>query len=56
MRSISGSAVGSVKETQEMIDFCAEHEVYPVTEQIPIEYANEALQRLEKLGYRSREY
>ncbi|KAI3440029.1 PKS_ER domain-containing protein [Psidium guajava] len=48
MKSISGSAVGGVKRTQEMIDFCAEHEIYPETEVIPIQYANEALERLQK--------
>lgn len=48
MRSISGSVVGGVKRTQEMIDFCAEKEIYPEIEVIPIQYANEALERLQK--------
>lgn len=48
MRSISGSVVGGVKWTQEMIDFCAEHEIYPEIEVIPIQYANDALERLQK--------
>lgn len=47
-RSISGSAVGGTKRTQEMIEFCAKHEIYPEIEVIPIQYANEALDRLEK--------
>ncbi|KAI6703599.1 hypothetical protein NL676_012735 [Syzygium grande] len=48
MRSISGSVVGDVKRMQEMIDFCAEHEIYPEVEVVPIQYANEALERLQK--------
>ncbi|KAI4341894.1 hypothetical protein MLD38_026565 [Melastoma candidum] len=48
MKSISGSTVGGTKQTQEMIDFCAEHGIYPEIEVIPIEYANEALERLIK--------
>ncbi|OWM67002.1 hypothetical protein CDL15_Pgr000454 [Punica granatum] len=53
-RSIAGSAVGTTKPTQETIDFCAEHKIYPEIELIPIQYANEALERLEKsdLKYR----
>ena len=34
--------------TQEMIDFCASHKIYPNIEVIPIQYANEALERLIK--------
>ncbi|OMO95175.1 Alcohol dehydrogenase superfamily, zinc-type [Corchorus capsularis] len=48
MRTISGSVTGGVKVIQEMIDFCAAHKVYPQIEVIPIQYANEALERLEK--------
>ena len=47
-RSISGSAVGGTKRTQEMIEFCAKHEIYPEIEVIPIQYVNEALDRLQK--------
>ncbi|KAF8010251.1 hypothetical protein BT93_J1016 [Corymbia citriodora subsp. variegata] len=47
-RTISGSAVGGTKRTQEMIEFCAKHEIYPKIEVIPIQYANKALDRLEK--------
>ncbi|XP_015943369.2 probable cinnamyl alcohol dehydrogenase 1 isoform X1 [Arachis duranensis] len=46
MRSISGSAAGGTKDTQEMIDLCAEKEIYPNIEVIPIEYANEAFERI----------
>lgn len=46
MRSISGSITGGTKETQEMIDFCAANKIYPNIEVIPIDYINEALQRV----------
>lgn len=48
MKTISGSAVGGTKEIQEMLDFCAAKEIYPNIEVIPIQYANEALERLIK--------
>ncbi|KAF7847730.1 hypothetical protein BT93_L2683 [Corymbia citriodora subsp. variegata] len=48
MRSVSGSAVGGTKGTQEMLELCAEHEIHPEIEVIPIQYANEALERLQK--------
>ncbi|KAI8013657.1 putative cinnamyl alcohol dehydrogenase 1 [Camellia lanceoleosa] len=48
MKSISGSATGGTKERQEMLDFCAALKIYPKIEIIPIEYINEALERLIK--------
>ncbi|KAF8379848.1 hypothetical protein HHK36_029297 [Tetracentron sinense] len=48
MRTISGSGVGGTKEIQEMLDFCATHKIYPEIETIPIQYINEALERLSK--------
>ncbi|KAF5477942.1 hypothetical protein F2P56_004546 [Juglans regia] len=48
MKTVSGSIAGGTKVTQEMLDFCAAHKVYPKIEVIPIEYANEALERLIK--------
>ncbi|GLT59163.1 hypothetical protein SLA2020_319990 [Shorea laevis] len=48
LRSVSGSVTGGTKMTQEMINFCAAHKVYPKIEVIPIEYVNEALERLIK--------
>ena len=47
-KTISGSVTGGTKVTQEMIDFCASHKIYPNIEVIPIQYANEALERLIK--------
>ncbi|KAI3440028.1 uncharacterized protein J3R85_004182 [Psidium guajava] len=48
MRTISGSAVGGTKQTQQMLEFCTENKIYPEVEVIPIQYANEALDRLQK--------
>ncbi|CBI38290.3 unnamed protein product, partial [Vitis vinifera] len=48
MKTISGSATGGMKETQEMLDFCAAHKIHPNIEVVPIQYANEALERLIK--------
>ncbi|CAL5386179.1 unnamed protein product [Camellia sinensis] len=46
MKTISGSATGGTKETQEMLDFCATQKIYPEVELIPIDYINEALERM----------
>ncbi|KAI6703601.1 hypothetical protein NL676_012737 [Syzygium grande] len=48
MRTVSGSSVGGTKRTQQMLEFCSQHEIYPDVEVIPIQYANEALERLQK--------
>ncbi|KAI7980583.1 putative cinnamyl alcohol dehydrogenase 1 [Camellia lanceoleosa] len=48
MKSISGSVTGGIKESQEMLDFCAAQKIYPKIEIIPIKYINEALERLIK--------
>ncbi|KAA8550495.1 hypothetical protein F0562_002179 [Nyssa sinensis] len=48
MKSISGSATGGIKETQEMLNLCAARKIYPEIEVIPIQYINEALERLIK--------
>nr|ABK26008.1 unknown [Picea sitchensis] len=47
-RFVGGSMIGGVKETQEMLDFCAEHNISCVIESIPMDYVNTAMQRLEK--------
>lgn len=46
MRTLAGSLTGGTKDTQEMLEFCATHGVYPNIEVVPIQYANEALNRL----------
>lgn len=47
-RSISGSNIGGISETQEMLDFCAEHNITADIELIDAEQINEAFDRLEK--------
>ena len=45
-RSLSGSAIGGLPETQEMLDFCAEHGITSDIELIPIQQINQAYDRL----------
>jgi len=45
-RSISGSLIGGIAETQEMLDFCAEHDVRPEIEVVEPDYINEAYERV----------
>lgn len=47
-RSIAGSAIGGIAETQEMLDFCAEHGITPDVEMIDMQAINEAYVRMEK--------
>jgi uncharacterized zinc-type alcohol dehydrogenase-like protein len=47
-RSLAGSAIGGLRETQEMLDFCAEHGITSDIEIIPIQKINEAYGRLLK--------
>ncbi|MEI6330261.1 MAG: NAD(P)-dependent alcohol dehydrogenase [Pseudanabaena sp.] len=47
-RSLSGSLIGGIKETQEMLDFCGKHNVTADIELIPIQNINEAYDRLVK--------
>ena len=46
--SLSGSAIGGIRETQEMLDFCGEHNLTADVEVIPIQKINEAYDRLAK--------
>jgi len=45
-RSLSGSNIGGIAETQEMLNFCAEHDVTPEIEVIDASYVNEAYERV----------
>ncbi len=45
-RSLSGSNIGGIAETQEMLNFCAEHKVTPEIEVIEPDYINEAYERV----------
>lgn len=47
-KNISGSAIGGMAETQDMIDFCAAHNIVSDIEMIPIQKVNEAYERLLK--------
>ncbi|XP_015058493.1 8-hydroxygeraniol dehydrogenase-like [Solanum pennellii] len=45
---VAGSCIGGMKETQEMLDFAAKHNITPDIEVVPMEYVNTALERLLK--------
>lgn len=45
-RSVIGSMIGGTKETQEMLDFCAEKNIVADVEVIPMQYINEAYERM----------
>jgi uncharacterized zinc-type alcohol dehydrogenase-like protein len=47
-RSIAGSAIGGIKETQEMLEFCAKKKIVSDIEIIPIQKINEAYERMLK--------
>ena len=47
-KSLSGSLIGGIKETQEMLDFCGQHNIISDVEVIPIQKINEAYERLLK--------
>jgi uncharacterized zinc-type alcohol dehydrogenase-like protein len=53
-RSLAGSANGGIPQTQEMLDFCAEHGILPETELIEANYINEAYERVLKSDVRYR--
>jgi alcohol dehydrogenase (NADP+) len=47
-RSLSGSMIGTIAETQEMLDFCGKHDIISDVEVIPIQKVNEAYERMLK--------
>jgi uncharacterized zinc-type alcohol dehydrogenase-like protein len=47
-KSLAGSLIGGIAETQEMLDFCAKHNVLADIELIPMEKINEAFDRTVK--------
>ncbi|MDD3760138.1 MAG: NAD(P)-dependent alcohol dehydrogenase [Acidithiobacillus sp.] len=47
-RSLAGSLIGGIAETQEMLDFCAEHGIGADIEVIPMDYINTAYERMLK--------
>lgn len=47
-RSLSGSNIGGIAETEEMLRFCHQHGIVADVELLPIERTNEAMERLER--------
>lgn len=47
-RRVAGSLIGGIKETQEVLDFCAEHNILPECKMIRAEQVNEAFEHLSK--------
>ncbi|WP_263381408.1 NAD(P)-dependent alcohol dehydrogenase [Granulicella arctica] len=52
--SLAGSMIGSLPDSQEVLDFCAEHGILPQVEVIKIQDVNEAIERLRKADVRFR--
>jgi alcohol dehydrogenase (NADP+) len=53
-KRISGSPIGGIAETQEMLDFCAEKSILPDTEMIAIQDINEAWDRMQRADVKYR--
>ncbi|KAH9664271.1 Cinnamyl alcohol dehydrogenase 8 [Citrus sinensis] len=53
-KTVSGSSIGGMKETQEMIDFAAKHNITADIEVISMDYVNTAMERLAKADVRYR--
>jgi alcohol dehydrogenase (NADP+) len=53
-RSLAGSAIGGIRETQEMLDFCGKNKIVSEIEIIPIQKVNEAYERVIKSDVRYR--
>jgi uncharacterized zinc-type alcohol dehydrogenase-like protein len=47
-RQLAGSIIGGIRERQEMLDFCAAHQIAADIELIPIQQVNEAYTRIMK--------
>ena len=53
-RRLAGSLIGGIAETQEMLDFCAEHGIVSEIETIPVQAINDAYERMLKSDVRYR--
>jgi uncharacterized zinc-type alcohol dehydrogenase-like protein len=53
-RAVAGSVIGGIKETQEMLDFCGEHNILPEIEMIKMQDINIAYERMLKSDVRYR--
>jgi len=54
-RSVAGSVIGGIEETQEVLDFCAKHNILPEVEMIRMQDINKAFDKMqdEEVHYRS---
>ncbi len=53
-RTLAGSGIGGIRETQEMLDYCFEHNIVSEIEMIPIQSIEEAYERTIKADVRYR--
>src|SRR6266542_348126 len=53
-KSLSGSLIGGIRQTQEMLDFCGQHGITADVEVIPMQKVDEAYERLLKADVKSR--
>jgi uncharacterized zinc-type alcohol dehydrogenase-like protein len=53
-RTVTGSLIGSIADTVEVLEFCAEHGIVPDIEIIPIDQVNEAYAKVESGDVRYR--
>jgi uncharacterized zinc-type alcohol dehydrogenase-like protein len=53
-RKLAGSLIGGIHETQEMLDFCAQHDIAADIEVISVDQVNEAYERMLKADVRYR--
>jgi uncharacterized zinc-type alcohol dehydrogenase-like protein len=53
-KALAGSGIGSIKETQEMLDFCGKHNIVSDIEMINMQDINEAYERVLKSDVRYR--
>jgi uncharacterized zinc-type alcohol dehydrogenase-like protein len=53
-RHLAGSLIGGIRETQEMLDFCASYGVVSDVEVIPVQKVNEAYERVTRSDVRYR--
>jgi alcohol dehydrogenase (NADP+) len=53
-RRVAGSPIGGIRETQELLDFCARKNILPETETIRMDEINEAFERMERSNVRYR--
>ncbi|HXB94800.1 MAG TPA: zinc-binding dehydrogenase, partial [Puia sp.] len=53
-RRVAGSMIGGIRETQEMLDYCADHNITSDVEVIPIQQINTAYERMLKGDVRYR--